>query len=234
MFYSCDISRVRSKEPFSSSVPSIPNPFPELCSPSKSPVLTGSLPPSSSDKHVSFNLTSLVWILFTRFHFHSRCKFTCKYEEVDVATFQCVYLLVQEIYILFLFGKCSHKSTELKGVKKTPTRTTETESPVRVLFKQTSVLVVLIPSHLPPHSGSDGWRLTRRFCKCVSTCQKSCSSRTWSDLTAEMCFSFYTASFSDKHCQSKHVCYHRCVTWARSTPGVSVYSRPLKLLMLTL
>uniref|UniRef100_A0A3P8VIU4 Growth factor receptor bound protein 7 n=2 Tax=Cynoglossus semilaevis TaxID=244447 RepID=A0A3P8VIU4_CYNSE len=45
-------NRVRSKEPFSSSVPSIPNPFPELCSPSKSPVLTGSLPPSSSDKHL--------------------------------------------------------------------------------------------------------------------------------------------------------------------------------------
>ncbi|KAM9832370.1 growth factor receptor-bound protein 7 [Neosynchiropus ocellatus] len=32
--------------------PSIPNPFPELCSPSKSPVLIRSLPPTSSDQHV--------------------------------------------------------------------------------------------------------------------------------------------------------------------------------------
>ncbi|CAG03029.1 unnamed protein product, partial [Tetraodon nigroviridis] len=39
-------------ESFSSSVPSIPNPFPELCSPSKSPVLISSLPPQSSDKHL--------------------------------------------------------------------------------------------------------------------------------------------------------------------------------------
>uniref|UniRef100_H3D2S5 Growth factor receptor bound protein 7 n=1 Tax=Tetraodon nigroviridis TaxID=99883 RepID=H3D2S5_TETNG len=43
--------RVR-RESFSSSVPSIPNPFPELCSPSKSPVLISSLPPQSSDKHL--------------------------------------------------------------------------------------------------------------------------------------------------------------------------------------
>uniref|UniRef100_A0A4W6E7W5 Growth factor receptor bound protein 7 n=1 Tax=Lates calcarifer TaxID=8187 RepID=A0A4W6E7W5_LATCA len=44
---------VKGVETFSSSVPSIPNPFPELCSPSKSPVLISSLPPPSSDKHVS-------------------------------------------------------------------------------------------------------------------------------------------------------------------------------------
>ncbi|XP_074475066.1 growth factor receptor-bound protein 7 [Sebastes fasciatus] len=37
---------------FSSSVPSIPNPFPELCSPSKSPVLISSLPPPSTNKHL--------------------------------------------------------------------------------------------------------------------------------------------------------------------------------------
>uniref|UniRef100_A0A7N6BNR8 Growth factor receptor bound protein 7 n=1 Tax=Anabas testudineus TaxID=64144 RepID=A0A7N6BNR8_ANATE len=36
----------------SSSVPSIPNPFPELCSPSKSPVLISSCSPSTSDKHL--------------------------------------------------------------------------------------------------------------------------------------------------------------------------------------
>lgn len=36
-------------ESFSSSVPSIPNPFPELCSPSKSPVLAR----APGDKHVS-------------------------------------------------------------------------------------------------------------------------------------------------------------------------------------
>uniref|UniRef100_A0A8D3BQ80 Growth factor receptor bound protein 7 n=1 Tax=Scophthalmus maximus TaxID=52904 RepID=A0A8D3BQ80_SCOMX len=40
-------------ESFSSSVPSIiPNPFPELCSPSKSPTLISSLPPTSSAKHL--------------------------------------------------------------------------------------------------------------------------------------------------------------------------------------
>uniref|UniRef100_A0A4W6E7I6 Growth factor receptor bound protein 7 n=1 Tax=Lates calcarifer TaxID=8187 RepID=A0A4W6E7I6_LATCA len=43
---------VKGVETFSSSVPSIPNPFPELCSPSKSPVLISSLPPPSSDKHL--------------------------------------------------------------------------------------------------------------------------------------------------------------------------------------
>lgn len=37
----------------SSSVPSIPNPFPELCSPSKSPVLINSLPQPPANKHVS-------------------------------------------------------------------------------------------------------------------------------------------------------------------------------------
>ncbi|KAG7219801.1 hypothetical protein INR49_005822 [Caranx melampygus] len=45
-------NRVKRVESFSS-VPSIPNPFPELCSPSKSPVLIGSLPPTS-DKHPVF------------------------------------------------------------------------------------------------------------------------------------------------------------------------------------
>ncbi|XP_034564571.1 growth factor receptor-bound protein 7-like [Notolabrus celidotus] len=46
-------NRVKGRESFSSSVPSsIPNPFPELCSPSKSPVLVGSHPPTSSDKHL--------------------------------------------------------------------------------------------------------------------------------------------------------------------------------------
>eukprot|EP00064_Thunnus_orientalis_P014457 superscaffoldBa00002507_g14502 len=45
-------NRAKSVESFSSSVPSIPNPFPELCSPSQSPVLISSLPPPSSDKHL--------------------------------------------------------------------------------------------------------------------------------------------------------------------------------------
>ncbi|KAM7370394.1 hypothetical protein PAMP_009947 [Pampus punctatissimus] len=45
-------NRVKGVESFSSSVPSIPNPFPELCSLSQSPVLIGSLPPPSSDKHL--------------------------------------------------------------------------------------------------------------------------------------------------------------------------------------
>ncbi|KAM3843228.1 growth factor receptor-bound protein 7 [Diretmus argenteus] len=39
-------------ESLSSSVPSIPNPFPELCNPSQSPVLIGSFPPPSNDKHL--------------------------------------------------------------------------------------------------------------------------------------------------------------------------------------
>lgn len=42
-------NRAKAVESFSSSVPSIPNPFPEL---SKSPVLISSFPPQSSDKHV--------------------------------------------------------------------------------------------------------------------------------------------------------------------------------------
>ncbi|XP_029933029.1 growth factor receptor-bound protein 7 isoform X2 [Myripristis murdjan] len=45
-------NRTKGVEAKSSSVPSIPNPFPELCSPSQSPVLIGSLPPPSSDKHL--------------------------------------------------------------------------------------------------------------------------------------------------------------------------------------
>ncbi|KAF3704029.1 Growth factor receptor-bound protein 7 Epidermal growth factor receptor GRB-7 GRB7 adapter protein [Channa argus] len=45
-------NRGKGVESLSSSVPSIPNPFPELCSPSKSPVLVSSLPPPSSDKHM--------------------------------------------------------------------------------------------------------------------------------------------------------------------------------------
>ncbi|XP_020506174.2 growth factor receptor-bound protein 7 [Labrus bergylta] len=46
-------NRVKGVQSFSSSVPSsIPNPFPELCSPSKSPVLISSLPSPSSDKHL--------------------------------------------------------------------------------------------------------------------------------------------------------------------------------------
>ncbi|XP_041670807.1 growth factor receptor-bound protein 7 [Cheilinus undulatus] len=46
-------NRAKDVELFSSSVPSsIPNPFPELCSPSKSPVLISSLPPPASDKHL--------------------------------------------------------------------------------------------------------------------------------------------------------------------------------------
>uniref|UniRef100_A0AAV2LCL4 Growth factor receptor bound protein 7 n=1 Tax=Knipowitschia caucasica TaxID=637954 RepID=A0AAV2LCL4_KNICA len=44
-------SRTRGREAFSSSVPSIPNPFPELCSPSKSPVIS-SLPLSTDDKRL--------------------------------------------------------------------------------------------------------------------------------------------------------------------------------------
>ncbi|XP_067345018.1 growth factor receptor-bound protein 7 isoform X4 [Channa argus] len=47
-------NRGKGVESLSSSVPSIPNPFPELCSPSKSPVLVSSLPPPSSDKHLFF------------------------------------------------------------------------------------------------------------------------------------------------------------------------------------
>uniref|UniRef100_A0A8D3AFU3 Growth factor receptor bound protein 7 n=2 Tax=Scophthalmus maximus TaxID=52904 RepID=A0A8D3AFU3_SCOMX len=46
-------NRGKRVESFSSSVPSIiPNPFPELCSPSKSPTLISSLPPTSSAKHL--------------------------------------------------------------------------------------------------------------------------------------------------------------------------------------
>ncbi|KAM4623894.1 growth factor receptor-bound protein 7 [Polymixia lowei] len=45
-------NRMKGGESLSSSVPSIPNPFPELCSPSQSPVLIGSVPPLSSDKHL--------------------------------------------------------------------------------------------------------------------------------------------------------------------------------------
>ncbi|XP_071755281.1 growth factor receptor-bound protein 7 [Centroberyx gerrardi] len=45
-------NRFKGVESLSSSVPSIPNPFPELCSPSQSPVLISSLPPPSSDKHL--------------------------------------------------------------------------------------------------------------------------------------------------------------------------------------
>ncbi|XP_060950832.1 growth factor receptor-bound protein 7 [Limanda limanda] len=45
-------NRRKGVNSFSSSDPSIPNPFPELCSPSQSPVLVGSLPPGASDKHL--------------------------------------------------------------------------------------------------------------------------------------------------------------------------------------
>ncbi|XP_037836954.1 growth factor receptor-bound protein 7 [Kryptolebias marmoratus] len=44
-------NRMRGGDPFSS-VPSIPNPFPELCSPSKSSALIGSLPQPPSDKYL--------------------------------------------------------------------------------------------------------------------------------------------------------------------------------------
>lgn len=46
-----DPQRTRGIESLSSSVPSIPNPFPELCSPSKSPVIS-SLSPTANDKHL--------------------------------------------------------------------------------------------------------------------------------------------------------------------------------------
>lgn len=49
-FFSSHFSRMNTVERFS--VPSIPNPFPELCSPSQSPVLIGSLSPPRSDTHV--------------------------------------------------------------------------------------------------------------------------------------------------------------------------------------
>ncbi|XP_022070450.1 growth factor receptor-bound protein 7 [Acanthochromis polyacanthus] len=45
-------NRSKGVELLSSSVPTIPNPFPELCTPSKSPVLISSLPPQSTDKHL--------------------------------------------------------------------------------------------------------------------------------------------------------------------------------------
>ncbi|XP_031696441.1 growth factor receptor-bound protein 7-like, partial [Anarrhichthys ocellatus] len=47
-----NVNRAKGVDSFSYSVPSIPNPFPELCSPSKSPVLVGSLPSPSSNKHL--------------------------------------------------------------------------------------------------------------------------------------------------------------------------------------
>lgn len=50
VFFLSECFRAKGVESFSSSVPSIPNPFPEL---SKSPVLISSFPPQSSDKHVS-------------------------------------------------------------------------------------------------------------------------------------------------------------------------------------
>uniref|UniRef100_A0A8C2WFY0 Growth factor receptor bound protein 7 n=1 Tax=Cyclopterus lumpus TaxID=8103 RepID=A0A8C2WFY0_CYCLU len=45
----CPASRAQGS---ASSVPAIPNPFPELCGPAKSPVLIGSLPPTSTNKHL--------------------------------------------------------------------------------------------------------------------------------------------------------------------------------------
>ncbi|XP_053727826.1 growth factor receptor-bound protein 7 isoform X1 [Synchiropus splendidus] len=45
-------NRVKGSDSLSFSDPSIPNPFPELCSPSKSPVLIRSFHPTSSDQHV--------------------------------------------------------------------------------------------------------------------------------------------------------------------------------------
>ncbi|KAG7277614.1 hypothetical protein CRUP_013932 [Coryphaenoides rupestris] len=45
-------ARVKGDEGRASSLPSIPNPFPELCSPAQSPVLIGSVPPPSSDQHL--------------------------------------------------------------------------------------------------------------------------------------------------------------------------------------
>ena len=53
-------SRMKGSESFYSSVPSIPNPFPELCSPSKTLVHISSLPPQPSDKHVSLNPEQLL------------------------------------------------------------------------------------------------------------------------------------------------------------------------------
>ncbi|XP_054622869.1 growth factor receptor-bound protein 7 isoform X2 [Dunckerocampus dactyliophorus] len=45
-------NRMKRAESLSSSAPSIPNPFPELCSPSKSPVTMATLAAPSSDKHL--------------------------------------------------------------------------------------------------------------------------------------------------------------------------------------
>ncbi|XP_024141558.1 growth factor receptor-bound protein 7 isoform X2 [Oryzias melastigma] len=45
-------NRMKGSDSYSSSVPSIPNPFPELCSLAKSPLLISSLPPESSQKHL--------------------------------------------------------------------------------------------------------------------------------------------------------------------------------------
>uniref|UniRef100_A0A3Q3LFH8 Growth factor receptor bound protein 7 n=1 Tax=Mastacembelus armatus TaxID=205130 RepID=A0A3Q3LFH8_9TELE len=52
LIYLFPFFRVKGVETFSRSVPSIPNPFPELCSPSNSPVLISSLTPPSGDKHL--------------------------------------------------------------------------------------------------------------------------------------------------------------------------------------
>lgn len=56
-FFLSECFRAKGVESFSSSVPSIPNPFPEL---SKSPVLISSFPPQSSDKHVSVLFNQLI------------------------------------------------------------------------------------------------------------------------------------------------------------------------------
>ncbi|XP_026207899.1 growth factor receptor-bound protein 7 [Anabas testudineus] len=52
IFITSNRTRGGDSSSLSSSVPSIPNPFPELCSPSKSPVLISSCSPSTSDKHL--------------------------------------------------------------------------------------------------------------------------------------------------------------------------------------
>lgn len=57
--WSCDFSIPTKREFRASSAPLIPNPFPELCNPTHSPVLTGSFsgrdPPSNSSTHVSMH-----------------------------------------------------------------------------------------------------------------------------------------------------------------------------------
>ncbi|XP_028332126.1 growth factor receptor-bound protein 7 [Gouania willdenowi] len=60
-------NRAKGVDSLCSSVPTIPNPFPELCSPSKSPVLTSSYPPQPSDKYLikvygEDNHSRSVWI----------------------------------------------------------------------------------------------------------------------------------------------------------------------------